>query len=182
MNESTLIIGNTLAAIMHSIYYCLFVIYAKKLNNKKLKFIILSIIDYILIQNTIHFKLGTNADLLYVIMFYINLKLLYRNKARVTDLITFIICDALLGLISVITYFIFKINIFSLVIDLIVPIIIVIILRNKLNIIEKFYNKYWNRHKNNKKIKSITVRGFSLCITIFEFLALHFWILYLLFN
>lgn len=180
MSDETILIGNILASIFQPIYYCLFMTFTKNIKENRIKFILLTILDYIFIQNIVHFRLGVNADLLYAIAFYVNLKLLYKEKARVTDLITFIISDVFLGVISVLIYFVFKMNIFSLILVLIIPIIIVVLLRNKLKTIDNFYNKYWNRHNKKRKIKSITVRGFSLCITVFEFLALHFWMLYLL--
>lgn len=180
MNDIIILIGNTLAALMHSLYYCLFMIYTKDIKEKRMLFWLLAIIDYILVQNMLNFQLGINADLVYAIVFYVNLKLLYNKQSRITDLVTFIISDTLLGIISVAVYFIFKMNIISLLIELLIPILFVLILSKRLNLIEKFYNKFWNRKKQKAKIKSITVRGISLCITVFEFLALHFWMLYLL--
>jgi len=180
MNDEIILIGNILASIFHSVYYCLFISESKKIKNKKLYFIMLTIVDYLIVQNIINFKLGVNADLFLLILFYVNLKFLYKDKARITDVISFILADTLLGIISVIIYFIFGMNFLSLIVELIVPLIIVILLNNKLNYIDQFYNKFWNRKRNKVKIKSITVRGFSLCITVFEFLALHFWMIYLL--
>lgn len=180
MSNETIMIGNILASILHPIYYCLFMAFAKEIKSKQIYFLTLTIIDYIIIQNFIKFTLGINADLLFAIVFYINIKLLYKNKVRITDITTFIMADILLGIISVIGYLIFGMNFASLVFATIMPIIIVIILSNKLNKIENFYNKYWNRSKAKKKIKSITVRGIGFSITVLEFLALHFWMIYLL--
>ena len=180
MNDEIILMGNILASIFHSVYYCLFISESKKIKNKKIYFIMLTIVDYLIAQNIIKFKLGINADLFLLIVFYVNLKFLYKDKARITDLITFILADTILGIISVIIYFIFGMNFFSLIVELTIPILIVILFGNKLNVIDQFYNKFWNRKRNKVKIKSITVRGFSFCITVFEFLALHFWMIYLL--
>ena len=141
MNDEIILIGNILASIFHSVYYCLFISESKKIKNKKLYFIILTIADYLIVQNIINFKLGVNADLFLLIIFYVNLKLLYKDKARVTDLITFILADTLLGIISIIIYFILGMNFLSLIVELIVPLIIVILLNNKLNYIDHTFHE-----------------------------------------
>ena len=182
MGKETILIGNTLALILHPIYYCLFIAYTKKIEDKKIYFLLLTIIDYLIIQCVIKFSLGTNADLIYAIIFYVNLKLIYKEKARITDITTFILSDILLGILSVIAYIIFGMNIMGLIFATISPIILTKLLSNKLNVIDQFYNKYWNRKKNKVKIKSITVRGISLCTTIIEYVIIHFWMLYLIFN
>ena len=181
MNDNILQLGNILGCIFQPLYFCLFIFYVKQIKNKRIFFIALSILDYVLIQRFVHFKLGVNADLLYAIMFYINLKLFYK-KSRITDLITYIVSNVIMGIINIISYFIFGMNFIGLIFALIIPIIVIIFISNKLYLIDKFYNKYWNRKKHKVKIKSITVRGFSVCTTIIEFVVIHFWILYLLFN
>lgn len=180
MSNETMLIGNILASILHPIYYCLFMISVKQLKDKKMYFIILTIIDYVIIQNVVKFTANINAYLLFVIVFYINIKFLYRNKVRITDITTFIISDTLLGIVSVIGYFVFGMSFASLIFATIIPILMVLLLYKKLNKIESFYNKYWNRSKIKKKIKSITVRGIGFSMTAMEFLALHFWMIYLL--
>lgn len=180
MNSTTLLLGNIIGAILQPLYSCLFVLYTKKLNKHRSLFVILTIIDYIVINLFIRFRYGVNADLIFVIMFYINLKLIYKQKARVTDIITYIVSDILLGIISMSTYFLFGMNIVSLIIATTLPILIIYLIRDKLNVIDKFYDKHWNRKENNIGIKSITVRGISACLTIFSFIILHFWIIYLL--
>lgn len=182
INNNILLIGNIIGAILQPLYTCLFILYTKKINNKRISFIILTIIDYMIIQNVLTFTTGISADLIFAIVFYINLKIIYKSKARITDLVTYILSDILLGIISILTCLIFGMNIVSLILVTILPILIVLLARNKLNIIDKFYNKYWNRPKHDLKIKSITVRGISACLTIFTFIILHFWILYLLFR
>ena len=182
MNEETLLLGNMIALILHPLYYCLFMINVKKIKDKKVYFMFLTIADYLIAQYVTKFRLGTNADLIYAIIFYINLKFIYKDKIRITDIATFILSDILLGVLSVIAYIIFGMNLVGLIFATITPIIVTKLLNDKLNIIDRFYNKYWNRKKNKTKVKSITVRGISLCATVIEFVAIHFWILYLLFN
>ncbi len=180
MSNETMLIGNILGSILQPLYTCLFIIFAKQLKGKNIYFIGLTIIDYIVIQNTLTFKTGINADLLFVIIMLLNLKLIYSKESRITDVITYILSEIILGLISIVAYFIFGMNEIALIFALLAPIMFVLVASKKLIIIEKFYNKFWNRKKEKTKIKSITVRGISIGLTIFVSLILHFWIIYLL--
>lgn len=179
MSNETMLIGNILGSILQPLYFCLFFFYAKQIKEKRILFIIISIIDYLMIQNFIKFSLGVNADLIYAILFYINLRMFYKNT-KITDFITYVLANILLGIINVLSFCLLGMNEKGLLFALIIPIIIILIVSNKLNKIEVFYNKYWNRKNNKNKIKSITVRGFSASLTMILFIALHFWIIYLL--
>ena len=179
MNDEIIQLGNILGCILQPLYFCLFMFYVKRIKSKRILFILLSIFDYIIIQNLIKFTNGINADLFYAIIFYINSKLFYK-ETNITNLITYIISNLLLGLINIISYFIFGMNIIGLASVLVIPIIIVLILSKKLCLLDHIYKKYWNRSRIKRKLKSITFRGFSACITILLFVILHFWNLYLL--
>lgn len=182
MSNNILQLGNALGCIFQPLYTCLFILNTKRIKENRKYFIILTIIDYTILLKFLSFKNGINVDFLFVILLYLNLKIVYKNKARITDLITYIISDLVLGLINIISYFIFGMNFIGLIFALIIPLIILKLISNKLNIIEQLYNKYWNRRKEKLKIKSITVRGISFCITVFVSLILHFWIIYLILN
>lgn len=179
MNSEILQLGNFLGCILQPLYFCLFMFYVKKIKTKRILFILLSTLDYIIIQNLIKFTNGINADLFYTIIFYINLKMFYK-ETNITSLITYIISNLLLGIINIISYFIFGMNIIGLTSVLVIPIIIVLILSKKLCILDHIYKKYWNRSRIKRKVKSITFRGASACVTILLFVILHFWNLYLL--
>ena len=93
MNGSIMLIGNILGLILQPLYTCLFILFTKEIKNRRIYFIIMTIIDYIIVQNTLTFRYGIVADLIYVVLMYLNLKILYNNKARITDLTTYIISD-----------------------------------------------------------------------------------------
>lgn len=179
MSNETMLIGNILGSILQPLYFCLFFFYAKQIKEKRALFIMLSIADYLIIQNFVKFSLGINADLIYAILFYINLKVFYKNT-KITDFITYVLANIVLGIINVLSFYLLGMNEKGLLFALLVPIVFVLMISQRLNKIETFYNKYWNRKKNKGKIKSITIRGFSACLTIVLFIALHFWIIYLL--
>jgi len=177
MSSGILQLGNILGCILQPIYLCLFIIFTKKLSKKRMIFIILTIMQYFIIQNIAKFDLNINADLLFIILFYLNIKVLYGKKGRITDLITYIISFLLMGIVNMICILLFGIKIITIIIANIVLILFIIFIKEKLNNIEKFYNKFWNKH-DFKFIKSVTIRGFSATLTIITFVILHFWITY----
>lgn len=180
MNDSVLQLGNIMGCILQPLYTCLFILNTKNLKSKKYYFIILTIIDYIIVQNILSFKIGVNADLIFAVVMYLNLKLVYQERARITDLVTYIISDIILGLINIISYLIFGTTFIGLLFALFIPLLVLAVISKKLRIIENFYNRYWNRRNEKVKIKSITVRGISLCMTVISSLILHFWIIYII--
>lgn len=177
MNNDILQLGNILGCILQPLYLCLFMIFVKNIKSKRLIFILISIIDYFVIQNIVKFNVSINADLIYLIFFYVIMKFLYKEKSRITDLVTYIISFLLMGIFSIIFVLIFGFQIITIIFSVLTLITIIILIRNKLNNIEKFYNKFWNRH-NFKTIKSVTIRGFSATLTIITFVILHLWLIY----
>ena len=95
-------IGNILGSILQPLYLCIFMIFTKNIKRNRINFIILSIIDYMLIQNIFKFNVNINADLIYSILFYINLKFLFKNDARITDMITYILSFFLIEILLLI--------------------------------------------------------------------------------
>lgn len=178
MSENTLIIGNIIGYILQSIYLSYFMINVKSINNKRILFIILVFFDFISLKYLCKLNYTINFDIFLGIFLYLILKVLYKDKARITDFITYIISTLLLGICSIITILILNINMYSLFIGNIIPIIITYLIRHKLPNIDKFYNKFWNRHNNSKMLKSVTIRGFSSVLTILTFLLAHIWLIY----
>ena len=177
MNDKILQLGNIIGCILQPLYLCLFIILTKRIKNKRAIFVILSIIDYLIVQNTLKFNGGIYADLIYTILFYTNIKFLYKEKGRITDVTTYIISFLIMGIFNIIFILLLKARIITILISNTILIIITLLLRNKLNTIEKFYNKFWNRH-NFKFMKSVTIRGFTATITILTFVILHVWLIH----
>lgn len=182
MSNETIIIGDILGAILQPIYFSLFMFYTKEIKNKRLLFITIMILETLILRCGLKIYDGINFELLYSISMYIVMKILYENKARITDFVTFIISVIFLGITSVLVYFIIGMNIYGLLIINLFVLLITYLLRYKLPKIEKFYKKIWNRHNNKKMLKSITIRGISSTITIFAFLAMYFWLIYIITN
>ena len=100
-------------------------------------------------------------------MTYINLKVLYKEKAQITDIFLFMFASIILILFSGI----FAILVYNNIINYIVAIILLRIclflflffnIKN-INGVYKTFCKSWNRNKNSK-IKSLTLRNISIII------------------
>lgn len=178
MSDRILTIGNIIGYVLQSIYLAYFIICVKGLKNKRILFFILVFLEYFFFKCIHELDYSVNFELLLGISIYMLLMLVYRDKVRITDIITYIISLLVLGVVSVPIALLIGMNIYGLIISTILPILITFLLRHKLIKIDEFYNKFWNRHSNNKMLKSITIRGFSSALTIYTFLLLHLWLIY----
>lgn len=169
-----------LGQIPEAIYFALFIILTKELKEKRILFIILMIIEYILLKQVIQFN--TWFQVLYFIISFIILKILYKNKSNVTDIFIIGIASIILILTSIPCYLIFGGNNMILVsiINRLLLFVILFIFRNKLSNIPRLYNKYWNRpnNSNKRKIKSTTFRALNLVIFNISFFIINVCMLY----
>ena len=163
-----------LEKICEAIYFSLFLIYGKRLKEKRLLFIGIMIFEYIMITKLIQFNIWIHIS--YIVMTYINLKVLYKDKTQITDIFLFMIASAILIFISVLSYAIIYFTIREYIIALILNRILLFLFlccfKNKLNLLYKKFYKLWNRHDNPNKIRSLTLRNISIII-----FNLMFWII-----
>ena len=163
-----------LEKVCEAIYFSLFLIYGKNLKEKRILFISIMIFEYLMITKLIQYNVWIHIS--YIIMTYINLKVLYKEKAQITDIFLFGAASIILILFSMMTYIpvylAFGNNVvyFWYVVSLIANrIILALFLYFSKHLINKFYKKFyyhWNRPKqiNNPKIKSLTLRNISIII------------------
>ena len=78
-----------LGQIQEAIYFALFMIYAKNLKTKRLLYTILMTLEYVLLTRIIYYNLW--FQVLYTFLTYAILKILYKEKAQITDIFTFMI-------------------------------------------------------------------------------------------
>lgn len=163
-----------LEKICEAIYFSLFLIYGKNLKEKRLLFIGIMIFEYIMITKLIQFNIWIHIS--YIVMTYINLKVLYKDKTQITDIFLFMIASAILIFISALSYAIIYFTIRKYIIALILNRILLFLFlyyfKNKLNLLYKKFYKLWNRHDNPNKIRSLTLRNISIII-----FNLMFWII-----
>ena len=170
-----------LGQIPEALFFSLFMIFTKQLKEKRIMFIILMILEYLILQKLIHFDICLQIS--YTAFTFIILKLLYKEKSQITDIFTFTIGSILMIVIDMAVYFISSLftNNFLIIItiDRILLFAILFLLRNKLPKIQNLYKKLWNRNdKKEKKIKSTTFRCINVIIFNVTFYVLNIIMLY----
>lgn len=156
-----------LGQIPEAIYFALFMIYAKNLKEKRLLFTFLMVVEYIILTRIIMFN--SWFQILYTAITFIILKVLYKEKAQVTDIFTFCIGSIMLMIICSICVFltcvVIKNAIICGIISRILMFLFLFITHKHLYKIQNLYKKLWNRNdKVKKKIKSTTFRCINLVV------------------
>ena len=163
-----------LEKILEAIYFSLFLIIGKNIKNKKLLFIGIMVFEYIMLTKFIEFNVL--FQLIYTFMSFINLKVLYREKAQITDVFLFMVASLLLIAISAISYGVVYITIqeyfIALILNRILLFGLLFLLRNIIRDKYKVFCSLWNRHNIPNQIKSLTLRNISIII-----FNLMFWLI-----
>ena len=154
-----------LGQLPEALYFAIFIILSKNLKSKRLLFIILNVIEYILLFSTFPFSIWPHV--LYFIISYIILKLMYKERAQITDIFTLGIASLLTIIISIPTYFVVSAfttyTIIGNIIQKLVLFIALYLLRRQLPKIQNLYKKFWNRNdKIPKHMKSTTFRALNV--------------------
>lgn len=170
-----------LGQVPEAIYFALFLILTKNLKNKRLLFIVIMTIEYVLSMNIKMFSTGSHV--IYTILVFITLKVLYKEKAQITDVFTFGISSLILILISAISFLIFGPDNMLLVSILSRALLFVFLLlfNKKLPKIQSLYKKLWNRNDKVKtKMKSTTFRSLNVVIFNLMFYVINLGMIYAL--
>lgn len=157
-----------LGQIPEAIYFAMFLILAKDLKEKRLLFIFLMILEELILITLFPYSIWFNV--LYTVMVYLILKVLYKEKAQIIDIFTFMIASLILLVINMFSYatvYLATNNFIIYVIaDRLILATFLLLTRNKLNKIQGLYKKFWNRNdKIPKKMKTTTFR----CINVITF-------------
>lgn len=155
-----------LEKICEAIYFSLFLIYGKNLKEKRLLFIGIMIFEYLMLKCFI--KFNVYFQIAYTFMSFINLKVLYREKAQITDIFLFAVASLVLILISIVSYasiyFTIREYIVALILNRVLLFLFLYFFRRKINLTYKNFYAIWNRHNNPNKMKSLTLRNISVII------------------
>ena len=179
MNWIELVLGQ----LPEAIYFALFMIYAKNLQNKKLLFSLTVITEYFILKYLFKYNIWFHVS--YTFMLYAILKVYYKEKAQITDIFTFMIGSLILMIITIPVYFIINIIYPNILLVALFSRLILFTLLFKLNYklykIQNLYKKFWNRNdKYKKKIKSVTFRCWNLVVFNFMFYVLSLFLNYIL--
>lgn len=171
MNE---IIRLLLTKVFEAIYFSIFLIIGKNLKHKRLILTAIMIFEYLMLKQFINYDVL--FQVLYTFMSYINLKVLYKEKAQITDIFLFTGASVVLIFISIFSYLVIYFTLYNYFIALILNRILLIIFLFLCKIgIRNIYLKFcslWNRHHFPGEIKSLTLRNISIII-----FNLMFWVI-----
>lgn len=138
------------AKLLEPLYFSLFLIIGKDLKKKRLLFTLIMIFEYIMLKHYIKFNVA--FQFIYTFMTYLTLKVLYKEKAQITDIFLFTAASIILIIISILSYLIIlytiKIYFLALILNRIVLFTFLYFSRNKIRqLYVKFY-LLWNRRHN----------------------------------
>lgn len=172
-----------LGQLPEAIYFSIFIMLTKQLKQKRALFIFLMTADYLMLLNISNFS--TYARISYFIMTFIILKMLYKERAQITDIFTMGIASLILIIISSVCFLLISITLKDIIIcNILAKIIlftILFIFKNKLHKIQSLYKRLWNRNNKPKKIKSATFRCINVVLFNFMFYSLNAVMVYCLF-
>ena len=171
MEELILLI---LEKVLEAIYFAMFLIVGKNIKNKKLLFIGIMVFEYLMLKSFIRYSVYFQVA--YTFMTYVNIKVLYKEKAQITDIFLFTVGSLILIATSVLCYGIIYFTIHEYVWVLLInrPLIFALLYlgRNKIPQIYKRFCSLWNRHNIPNQIKSLTLRNISIIV-----FNLMFWLI-----
>ena len=160
-----ILITYVLGAVPEAIFFSLFLILSKGIKEKKLLFTVLMYIEFVLLKMIISYDVW--FQIAYTFMTLLVLKVLYKDKAQITDIFAFSAGSLLLILVSAISYsvsmLVFNSYVIAYIINRFFLFGVLFLLRNKLNPLYERFMKLWNR-KPNQKVRSLTVRNVSVII------------------
>ncbi len=166
MEMASIIFEIMLGYIPEAIFFTLFLIYTKRIKEKRILLFILMLFEYLLLKYFIKFNVW--FQLSYTFMTFLILKILYREKTNILDIFAFCASSIILIISSMISYILILFTIKNFYIALILNRILLfgtfILYKNKLNNIYLKIAKLWNRHNYKNKIRSLTVRNIAIII------------------
>ena len=169
--------------VPEAIYFALFIIFTKRIKTHRCKFIIITTFEYLLLLTLFPYNIWSH--ILFFIIEYLLLKLLYKQRAQITDIFTLGIASLFLIITSGILYFIFwaLTNNFILyvLVQRILLFVILFILKSKLYKIQSIYKKFWNRNDSkHKPIKSTTFRALNIVLFNISFFVINLGMIFML--
>ena len=141
------------AKLLEPLYFSLFLIIGKNLKEKRLLFIFLMIFQYIILK--FYIKFNVSFQFTYIFMTYVILKILYKEKAQITDIFLFTAASIILIIISIFSYLSVYYTIRNYYVAMVLNrIILFTFLYFSKNKIRTYYVKFyslWNRRHKTKK-------------------------------
>ena len=170
-----------LGQIPEALYFALFIIFAKQIKEKRILFTVLMVFEYLLTKYT--FQYSVLFHISYIALIYLLLKILYKEKAQITDVFLVFISYLSMILFSILAFPFININYtFACILNRILMFLFLFVFKEKLYRIQKVYKLLWNRDDNKKKpMKSTTFRCINLVVFNTTFYILNILMLYIVY-
>ena len=163
------LISLLLGMLPEVLYFTLFLIFAKNIKEKRIKLFLLLALGYILLIMICRYQLLFYVA--YIIYSYLVLKSLYNS--HIIDLFVYSLSFCYIITIAYIFYLLFFDNYVLYYITARIFLFLPFIFKSKFNILYKKYLSLWNYKKENK-IKSLTLRNYSLLLVNITIIFLDF--------
>lgn len=152
-----------LGQIPEAIFLALFMIFAKALQKKRVLYVAIMVVEYVLLLNIFPYNWYFHISL--TVITFLTLKVLYKEKSQVTDIFILLIAYIVLGVSSAICFLICqKDALIATILNRVIIFGLLFHFRNKLYNIQKLYKKFWNRSDEPKAMKSTTFRSLNIVI------------------
>lgn len=169
---------------LEALFFTLFLVYSKKLKEKRVTLFILMFLEYLLLKCFIKFDVWFQIS--YTFMTFLILKLLYKEKANILDVFVFALSSIILIAISVPSYLIVlytcKIYIVAVILNRVLLFGTFILYKDKLNKLYLKFASLWNRHNDPNKIRSLTLRNITIIIFNVMFYVINLLMIYFITN
>ncbi len=163
-----LLVNAFLGMLPEVIFFVVFLTTCKNINKKRIKLLLLNILNYIGVGALTTYNIYSYVFL--IIFQFIILKILYKEEVEYIDVFLISISHIYVFIIAIACYKLINNYYIAFIIDRIL-LFLPLLFKNKLTYLYQQYIKLWNRNENNK-IKSISLRNISLIgLNIFLFLS-----------
>lgn len=154
------------AKVLEPVYFSLFLIYGKDLKHKRLLLTLIMVFEYISLKEFIKFNVW--FQFIYTFMTFVNLKVLYKEKAQITDIFLFAVASIVLIVISAIVFLVgrqlFESFYIAIFINRLLLFSFVLLFKDRIHSCYRKFCSLWNRHNSPKVIKSLTLRNISVIV------------------
>lgn len=148
------------AKLLEPLYFSLFLIIGKDLKKKRLLFTLIMIFEYIMLTSIVEFNVA--LQFIYTFMTYLTLKVLYREKAQITDIFLFAAASIILIIVSVISYlsvyYTIKNYYVAMVLNRVILFTFLYFSRNKIRAYYVKFYSLWNRRHKPKKNQKFNIK------------------------
>ena len=160
-----------LGQIPEALFCALFIIFAKGLKEKRILFIFIMIAEYLLLKYSFRYSSWFHVG--YIVLTFLSLKVLYKEKAQITDTFLMLIAFIIVIIVSIPCVLLANNVMIANVIAKVILFAIIIIFNNKLKWFQNLYKKLWNIPKESTKMKSVTFRSLNIVLFNLTFIVIN---------